>query len=77
MTDYAGGPKVYGTMSMEVLRQRREELRREAELARLKLALRANRRRSATPRWVSTVAWELVRAAELLRKSFRTPEKAG
>ena len=67
---------MYGTMSMEVLRQRREELRREAELARLKMALRAKRRRPATPRWVSTVVWELVRAAELLRKSFRMPEKA-
>lgn len=67
---------MYGTMSMEVLRQRREELRREAEWARLKMALRAKRRRPATPRWVSTVAWELVRAAELLRKSFKMPEKA-
>jgi hypothetical protein len=67
---------VYGTMSMEVLKQRREELMREAELARLKMALRANRGRPATPRWVSTVAWELARAAGLLRKFFRTPEKA-
>lgn len=67
---------VYGTMSMEVLKQRREELMREAELARLKMALRANRGRPATPRWVSTVAWELARAAGLLRKYFRTPEKA-
>jgi hypothetical protein len=66
---------VYGTMSMEVLKQRREELMREAELARLKMALRANRGRPATPRWVSTVAWELARAAGLLRKYFRTPEK--
>lgn len=67
---------VYGTMSMEVLKQRREELMREAELARLKMALRANRGRPATPRWVSTVAWELARAAGLLRTFFRTPEKA-
>lgn len=61
---------------MEVLRQRRKELLREAELARLKVALRANRGRPATPRWVSTVAWELTRAAGLLRKFFRTPKKA-
>ena len=67
---------VYGTMSMEVLKQRREELMREAELARLKMALRANRGRPATPRWVSTVAWELARVAGLLRMFFRTPEKA-
>jgi hypothetical protein len=67
---------VYGTMSMEVLNQRREELMREAELARLKMALRANRGRPATPRWVSTVAWELARVAGLLRKFFRTPETA-
>jgi hypothetical protein len=67
---------VYGTMSMEVLKQRREELMREAELVRLKIALRANRGRLATPRWVATVAWELARVAGFLRKYFRTPEKA-
>ena len=46
-----GGPKVYGTMSMEVLAQRREEMLREAELNQLKKALQANRKRSATPGW--------------------------
>jgi hypothetical protein len=49
---------------------------REAELNRLKKALRANREGSATPRWVSTVPWELIRAAGLLRKFFRTPKNA-
>ena len=47
--DRRGGPKVYGTMSMEVLAQRREEMLREAELNQLKKALQVNRKRSATP----------------------------
>jgi hypothetical protein len=42
---------VYGTMSMKVLAQRREEMLREAELNQLKKALQANRKRSATPGW--------------------------
>lgn len=67
---------MYGTMSVEVLRRRREELLREAESAWLKAALRANRGRAATPLGVSIVAWEAARAAGLLRKFFRTPEKA-
>ena len=67
---------MYGTMSMEVLEQRREELMREAESAWLKVDLRANRRRPATFRGVSTVVWELARVAGLLHKFFRTPEKA-
>ena len=40
---------MYGTMSMEVLAQRREEMLREAELNQLKKALQANCKRSATP----------------------------
>lgn len=67
---------MYGTMSMEVLKQRREELMREAELARLKVALRANCGSPATHRRVSTVTWELARVAGLLRKFFGTPDKA-
>ena len=63
---------MYGTMSMEVLEQRRVEMLREAELNRLKKALRAERKRSATSRWASAVGWELARAAGLLRKFFRT-----
>jgi hypothetical protein len=69
--------KVYATISMEVLvEQRREEMLREAELERLKKALRVGRKRPATSRWASTVAWELARVAGLLRKFFRAPKNA-
>jgi len=42
---------VHGTMGMKVLKQRREEVLREAELNLLKKALRAERKRPATSRW--------------------------
>jgi hypothetical protein len=64
-------------MSMEVLEQRREDMLREAELNRLKKVLRAHRKGPIASRWASTVAWEVTRAVGLLRKSFRTPKKAG
>ena len=67
---------MYGTISLEVLEQRREEMRREAELNRLKKALRADRKRLAISRWASTVAWELARVASLLRKFFGMPKNA-
>jgi hypothetical protein len=67
---------MYGTMDPQEPKRRYEEMLREAELNRLKKALRANRKGSATPRWVLTVAWELMRAADLLRKFFRTPKNA-
>jgi hypothetical protein len=62
---------VHGITSPEVLVQRREELLREAELNRLKQALR-ERERSPTSPWVSAPGWELARAAGRLRKFFRT-----
>ncbi len=62
---------MHGITSPEVLVQRREELLREAELNRLKKALR-ERERSATSPWVSAPGWELARAAGRLRKFFRT-----
>jgi hypothetical protein len=68
-----GGSKVYGAMSLEVLEQRRKEMLREAELNRLKKVLQPNRKRPATSRWASAVAWELGRAMGLLRKFLRTP----
>jgi hypothetical protein len=67
------GPKVDGMMSMEVLEQRRKEMLREAELNRLKKALRAEHRRSAISRWATALKWELARAVGLLRKFFRMP----
>jgi hypothetical protein len=64
-------------MSMEVLEQRREEMLREAELNRLKKVLRADRKGPIASSWASNAAWEVTRAVSLLRKSFRTPKKAG
>jgi hypothetical protein len=64
-------------MSIEVLEQRREEMVREAELNRLKKALRADRKGSIASGWASTVAWEVTRAVGLLRKYFRTPKNFG
>jgi len=59
-------------MSMEVLKQRREEMLREAELNRLKKVLRADRKGPIASREASTVAWEVTKAVGLVRKSFRT-----
>jgi hypothetical protein len=67
------GSKVYEMMSVEVLKQRREEMLREAELNRLKKLLRADRKRPIAPGWASTVAWEVTRVLGLLRKFLRTP----
>jgi hypothetical protein len=65
---------VHGMIDPEEPRRRHEELLREAELYRLKKAVRANRKGSAISRWASTVRWELMRTAGLLRKFFRTPK---
>lgn len=64
---------MHGMIDPEEPRLRREELMREAELYRLKKALRANRRRPAVSQWTSTVAWELMRSVGRLRKFLRTP----
>jgi hypothetical protein len=50
---------------------------REAELYRLRKALRANRRRPADSQRTSTLAWELMRVVGLLRKFFRMTKNAG
>jgi hypothetical protein len=63
-----------GNMDLRVIEQRREEMLREAELNRLKKAIRATRKRPATSRLASTVAWELARAGGLLRKLLRTSQ---
>ena len=64
-----------GMMSKEILKQRHEEMLREAELNRLKKVLRADRKRPIASGWASTVAWEVTRALGLLRKKFlRTPK---
>ena len=66
---------MHGNMDLRVFEQRREEMLREAELNRLKKALRATRKRPAPSRLASTVAWELMWADGLLRKLLRTPQK--
>lgn len=63
---------MYGTISMEGLEQRREEMLREALLNRLKKALRDDRGRSADSHLASTVAWELAKPG-LLRKFLEAP----
>jgi hypothetical protein len=65
---------MHAMMDLRLSKQRHEEMLREAELDRLKKTLRANRRRSASSRWASTVAWELARTTGLLRKLFSTPK---
>ncbi len=72
--DPRGGPKVYSSMSTEVLKQRREEMLREAELDRLARASQAGR---TVPRRASTVAWEMARVAGPLRKYARAPKGVG
>ena len=67
---------MHGTMGMKVLKQRREEVLREAELNLLKKASRAERKRPAASRWASTVAWDLARVAGVLRKFFQLPKNA-
>ena len=68
---------MHGMIDPEEPRRRHEELLREAELYRLKKAVRANRKGSAISQWALTVSWELMRAAGLLRKFFRTPKDTG
>ena len=68
---------MHGMIDPEEPRRRCEELMHEAELYRLKKALRANRRRSAVSQRTSTLAWELMRFVGLLRKFFRTTKNAG
>ncbi len=68
---------MHGMIDPEEPRRRHEELLREAELYRLKKAVRANRKGSAISRGASTVTWDLMRAAGVLCKFFRTPKNTG
>ena len=63
---------MYGIVDLRAIEQRREEMLREAELNRLKKALRVTRKRPAISRLASTMAWELARAGGLIRKLLRT-----
>jgi hypothetical protein len=68
-----GDPKLHEMMSLELAKQRREELLREAELSRRTQALRAARKRRAGRR--SVLVWEIERQAgrllKLLRRTLR------
>ena len=57
-------------MSLELAKQRREELLREAELGRLAKALRATRKRRGGGQR-STLVWEIKRQAQRLLKVLR------
>jgi hypothetical protein len=68
--------KMHEMMSLELARQRREELLREAEMGRQAKALRATRKRRTGRR--SILAWEMNRQAQRLLKFLRrTLRKAG
>jgi hypothetical protein len=63
-------------MDLEFIKQRREEMIREAEQDRLARSLRKGRRRhSSGP--VSVLEWELKRISGRLRKLLRASSKAG
>jgi hypothetical protein len=71
-----GEPRLHELMSLELAKQRREELLREAELGRQVKALRAARKGGAGRR--STLVWEIKRyTVGLLKVLRRTLRKAG
>ena len=67
---------MYDLMSLELAKQRREELLREAELSHQARALRATRGRRAG-RWLSALVWEIKRHVGRLLKILRTLRNAG
>ncbi len=67
-------PKVREMMDLQIWKQRREELSREAEQNRLAKALRESRKRHGAGR-ESVLAWELKRGAGCLRKLLRSLKK--
>ena len=62
-------------MSLELAKQRREEVMREVELERLAKRLRAARKRRAGRR--SALVWEMKRQAGRLLKLLRAMRNAG
>jgi hypothetical protein len=64
-----GEPKLHEMMSLELAKQRREELMREVELSRQAKALRAARKRRDGRR--SALLWEMKRYAGVLLKLLR------
>jgi hypothetical protein len=66
---------MYEMMDFQPVKQRREELLREAELSRQAKALRATRKRRDGRR--SALVWEMTRHAGRLLKLLRTMRNAG
>ena len=64
-----GEPELHELMSLELARQRREELLREAESRRRAKAWRATRKRRDSQ--TSILVWEMKRHAERLLKLLR------
>jgi len=63
---------VYETVNMEALRQRHDEMLREAELDRLTMALRASRKKTDVSPLTITTKGEPARVMGLVRKVFAT-----
>ncbi len=66
-----GGFAVHDMMELELAKQRREEMVREAEQRRLARAVRDSRERRRGSGLVSSLVWELKRDAGRLRKLLR------
>jgi hypothetical protein len=64
-----GVPRIHEMMILELAKQRREDLLREAELRRQAKALRTTHKGDASRR--STVVWELKRQAQRLLKHLK------
>ena len=75
LSKIGGEPRIHEMMSLELAKQRREELLREAELNRRAKALRATRKRREGRR--SALVWEMKRQAGRLLKLLRTLRDAG
>ncbi len=65
----AGEPKPHEMMTLELIKQRREELPREAEMSRRTKALRAARKQREGRS--SVLVWEMKRQAGILLKLLR------
>ena len=61
-------------MDLQIWEQRREEMLREVEQNRLAKVLPDSRKRRGAGR-TSSLAWELSRAAGVLRKPLRSPKR--
>ncbi len=70
-----GRPKMYEMLDPQPSKQHREEIRREVELNRLSVKLRASRKRHTGSTRMSALAWELKRSAGHLLKILRTSKK--